>query len=413
MSARPVIPAMRRELSAVIGTSRHVILLAFFYIYGLGSALVIGSVSRGPGVIDLATVFWAGGDVAVVVGVGACLARFTRTVRELRLPVPAGTLRRVHALVGAFVIVIPIVLFRIFVPEGRELIGATLIVPLGLWLPRLGRDLGWRRGVGARGEGGRGMGAGASSTHGRHPTRSPSDVIRVFMGSAFAPIPVASGRFAARLLLWVLWGSGLMVAERGISLRPASCVVPTANWVVAVYLAVTGVGIWVWLMASLAGFFHARPAAFAELALLPGLGDAARQRRALYWAVLARPMVLWAFFSGLACLWAWSGRQDARYVELIGGALAFLALFSSYFLVLQLLGKRTVPTTKIMCAVNLCNIPFVTASLVSNAVRYMSKMPGLAGEISLGGLLIVTAIMQFMACRYAWRMARLPHPFLQ
>ena len=395
MTGVPLMPAMRRELTAVIGTSRPVILLAFFYIYGLGSALVIGSVSERPGVMDLATVFWVSGDLAVVVGVGACLARFTRTVRELRLPVPAGTLRRVYAIVGAFVIVIPIVLFRIFVPEGRELIGATLIVPLGLWLPRLGRDLGGRRWVGWR-----------TSRRGRYPIRCPSDVIRVFVGSAFAPIPVASDRFAARLLVMVLWGAGLMVVERRISLQPAS-------WAVPVYLGVTGGGVWIWLMASVAGFIHARPAVFAELALLPGLGGAVRQRRSLYWALLARPIGAWTFFSVLTCLWTWSQNHDARAVVLEVGALAFLALLSSYFIVMQLLAKRTIPTTKIMYAVQLCNTPLITANLVSSAVSYMSKMPGLVGEISLGGLLVVAAILQFTACRYARRLARLPHPFLQ
>jgi hypothetical protein len=238
-------------------------------------------------------------------------------------------------------------------------------------------------------------------------------VIRVFLGSAFAPIPVASRRFAARLLVVVLWGAGLMLAERGISIRLASWVVATASWVVPVYLGVTGVGIWVWLMTSLAGFIHARPAPFAELALLPGLGDAARQRRALYWAVLARPMGAWTFFSVLTCLWTWSQGHHARDVGLVGSALAFLALFSGYLIIVQLLAPRTVPTTTLLLVFQLCYLPLITANMVWSAVGDVFKMPSRVGMIALGGLLICTAMVQFMACRYARRLARLPHPFLQ
>jgi len=383
-------PVLRRELSATIGAPWPGFYLLIFYVYGLGSALLVGSAVHNPGVLDLATMLWVTGDLAVVIGAAASLDRFEKSARELRLPSHASTMRRMYALLCTFLVVVPTVLFGTLISDGRQLIWTTLIMPLCLLWPRLARYV--RPHGPSR--------SGVSTNNWVHPIRAPSDAIRVYLGNAYAPVPLASRVFKLRLVAAVLWTAPLIFAETDI-MRPVRGFAPY-------YLGATGGLVWAWLTTSLARFIAGRSAAFAELALLPGLGNPASQRRAFYAAALARPMYACTFFAALALMWAWSMSHDFRSIALLAFVLSFLMLLSAQNIVGQLLAKQTVRSTTLQ--VYLLSIQFYIAFvLLSRASDFAEKFT----YIFLSSLVLLAAILLVITWRHVRRLAQLPHPFVQ
>lgn len=382
---------VRRELSATIGMPWPGLYLPIFYVYGLGSALLVGSASNRSDSLDLATALWVTGDLAVSIGAAVCLDRFARSARDLRLPDPGATMRRIYAWLGTFLVIVPILLFRIFMPGGRELILATVIMPVCLGFPRLARLV--RPPGRSR--------SGAPAPGGRYPIRSPSGVIRVYVGSAFAPVPVASRAFVSRLSVAAIGLAPLLLAGSAAA-RPM-------RWLVPYYLGGSAALIWVWLMNSLARFNVNRSAQFAELALLPGLGSAASQRRAFYRAVLGPPMVVLAFFSALALMWERATSHPWRQIGFLGGVLAFLMLLSAVNIVGQLLVVRTRPTTRVM-QIYLLSLQFY-ATFIS--IRAESLLAVTFPLLFCGSLTLLSVIAVVSVVGHVRRLARLPHPFLR
>jgi len=85
--------------------------------------------------VNFATGNLAAGALATTTVAAAAMGRFTLSARELKLPSYGLVLLRSYALLLGLILIIPIVLFRIFIPEGRELVWATLATPLGCFGP--------------------------------------------------------------------------------------------------------------------------------------------------------------------------------------------------------------------------------------------------------------------------------------
>src|SRR5271170_706881 len=369
---------VRKELLATFGKQGMVLFV--LYLYSLGSSLLIGASMQKPVVLDLATDLWTAGDLAVVIGAAACMARFAKSVRDVRLPNHRHTMLRSYTLLFTLIVIFPIILFRSFIPDGRRLIWITLAMPLGLLWPQLAQLVRSRTP----------LRVGVLAKTKRYPIRSPSDAIRVYFGSAFAPVPSGSRVFKLRILGAVLLSVPLVLAETNIA-RPV-------RWLAPFYLALIAGLTWVWLMTGLARFIVGRAAAFSELALLPGLGNPACQRRAFYLAALERPMCLCAFFSLLAVLLAWSSSDALRSVAQLGAVLVFLTLFGGGNIVLQLVITRPASMPKPANQVYLLSMHFYVAVLLVNfawvlADRFIFWF--------FASLFITAAFLLFITRRYA------------
>jgi hypothetical protein len=114
-------------LLATFGTD-HVAMLCIFYVYGLGSALLLGSLEV-PAAVNLATGIWTAGALATTAVAAAAIRRFTLSALELMLPSYGLVLLRSYALLLGLIPILPIVLFRIFIPQGHQLVWVTLVTP--------------------------------------------------------------------------------------------------------------------------------------------------------------------------------------------------------------------------------------------------------------------------------------------
>jgi hypothetical protein len=384
---------VRGELLATFG--KLGLILLFMCVYSLGSSLLIGASMQRPVVLDLATDLWTAGDLAVVIGAAGCMARFAKSARELRLPDYRPVMLRSYALLLTLVVIFPIILFRIFIPDGWRLIWITLAMPLCLLWPKLARMIRSRT-----------ASHWSAFTKAKHyRIRSPSDAIRVYFGNAFAPVSIDSRVFTLRILGLVLLTVPLVLAQTDIA-RPL-------RWLAPFYLALSAGLTWVWLMTGVARFIVGRSAAFAELALLPGLGNPASQRRAFYLAALARPMRVYAFFSALALFWAWSTSHALRPVVQLAAVLVCLALFSGAIIVGQLLVRRGARTPKTTAQVSLISAQLYIAIILFNSVPVLVNLADRVTLIYYSSLLLLAAILLILTRRYARRLAQHPHPFLQ
>lgn len=384
---------VRQELLATFG--KQGLILFFLYVYSLGGSLLIGASLHKRVVLDLTTVIWTAGDLAVVIGAAAGMARFAKSARELRLPNHRKMMLRSYALLFTLVVIFPIISFRIFIPDGWRLIWITLAMPLCLFWPKLARM------IRSRTPSHWSAIAKAKCYH----IRSPSDAIRVYFGNAFAPVSIASRVFKLRILAVVLLAVPLVFAQTDVA-RPV-------RWLGPFYLALTAGLTWVWLMTGLARFIVDRESTFAELALLPGLGNPASQRRAFYLAALARPMCVNAFFSALALFWAWSTSHALRPVVKLAAVLVFLALFSGGNIVGQLLVQRSKRTHKVTGQVYLLSAQLYVAIVLFNSVSVLADLAERFILIYFSSLLLLAAILLILTARNARRLARRPHPFLQ
>jgi len=387
---------LRHELSAIYGAPKGSIPVIWYVLCFGSNFVVIAAAHTSAAVLNLLTFLWIVGAFPLVFGAAASMAQFVKSARELRLPDHRSMMLRHYALLLTLVVVAPIVLFRIFIPDGWRLIWIILGTPLGLLWPKLAQLVRSRTPSRAR-----------VHTKTRHyPTRSPSDAIRVYYGNAFAPVPMASRVFKLRILGMVLWSLPLTLAEADFA-RPV-------RWLVPFYLGLTGSLAWVWLMTGLARFNFGRGAAFAELALLPGLGNPESQRRAFYFAALARPMGLSAFFSVIAVIWEWSTTHALRPVVQLSVAMIFLVLFSGSSIIAQLLLQRTPRIPPAKQAYQLSMPIYIVFSLMYSApVLGEKRTPPSFIFIFYSCLLLLAAFQLIWTGRYVRRLAERPHPFLQ
>jgi hypothetical protein len=152
----------------------------------------------------------------------------------------------------------------------------------------------------------------------------------------------------------------------------------------------------------------------AELALLPGLGNPETQRRAFYFAALARPMCLCAFFSVIAVIWEWSTTHALRAVVQLSVALIFLMLLSGTTIIGQLLLQRTprIPPPKQVYQLSM-PIYIAFSLMYSASVLAEKRTPTLFGFLFYSCLLLLAAFALIWTGRYVRRLAERPHPFLQ
>lgn len=387
---------LRHELSAIYGAPKGLIPV-ILYSLALGSNLLVMATAHTSAVVlNLLTILWIVGAFPVVCGAAASMDQFVKSARELRLPDHRSMMLRHYALLLTLVVIVPIVLFRIFIPDGRRLIWIILATPLGLLWPKLAQLVRSRTPSRARAQ--------MKTRH--YPIRSPSDAIRVYYGNAFAPVPMASRAFKLRILTAVIWSLPLILMESDYT-RPV-------RWLVPFYLGLTGSLAWVWLMTDLARFNFGRGAAFAELALLPGLGNPESQRRAFYFAALARPMCLAALFSMIAVIWEWSTTHALRPVVQLSVALIFLMILGGGNIIGHLLLQRTARTPPIKQAFQL-SMPLYVVFLLMHSASVLSDMrtPTSFSFLFYSGLFLLAAFQLIWTGRCVRRLSERPHPFLQ
>jgi hypothetical protein len=387
---------LHHELSAIYGAPKGLIPVILYALCLGSNLLVMATAHTSAAVLNLLTLMWIVGAFPLVFGAATSMDQFVKSARELRLPDHRPMMVRHYALLLTLVVVIPIVLLRIFIPDGWPLIWIILGTPLGLLWPKLAQLV--RSGTPSRAR---------VHTKTRHyPIRSPSDAIRVYYGNAFAPVPMASRVFKLRIFGAVLWSLPLILAEADFA-RPV-------RWLVPFYLGLTGSLAWVWLMTGLARFNFGRRAAFAELALLPGLGNPKSQRRAFYFAALTRPMCLCAFFSVIAVMWEWSTTHALRPVVQLGIALIFFMLFGGGNIIGHLLLQRTPRAPPAKQAYQLSMPIYIVFSLMYSAsVLAEKRTPTSFIFIFYSCLLLLAAFQLIWTARYVRRLAERPHPFLQ
>jgi hypothetical protein len=373
-----------RELLATIGAD-HVAMLCIFYVYGLGSALLIGSLEV-PAAVNLATGIWTAGALATTAIAAAAIRRFTMSARDLRLPSYGLVLLRSYALLLGLILILPIVLFRIFIPEGHQLVWATLAALLGLLWPKLTKFV--------------------RSTFPAHAlTRfdgrlssidSPTEAIRMYIGRAFAPVSFTSRVFTLRIFVVVFWTIPFIVSIT--SARP---------WVAQWYLAITAILIWFWFMNGLAQFIQSRTAAFAELALLPGMGSPPSQRWALYRATLTLPLLACSFIAALSLLVSW--KSDAADQLLRYSLILLLVLLTNASIIIaQLLKRGSTRLTRFGLLMQLSMPIYIGPSLL----RLSPQLPGWLTYASLATVFALGASLLIVTSINIRKLARLPHPFL-
>jgi len=178
------------------------------------------------------------------------------------------------------------------------------------------------------------------------------------------------------------------------------------------YLVLTAVVGWFWLMTDLARFVRNRSGSFAELALLPGLGNAGSQRRALYRAVLVRPLLLVACCLGGGMLAAWLAWHSPERLMRFGLGCVVLLLFCATA-VLQLLNTKSATPTRIavlgQSIVPLILAPTLLQTLPSEA---WFSHPG-AQRLFIIFMLILIAVQLCLIWVSTQGLARRSHPFLE
>jgi hypothetical protein len=267
-----MIRAALRELRALLGFDLQVLLISI-YVFGLGPALVVNS-SEFPSGATAAQIIWTFWAFVIALLTGNGFNRLRTDVRTLCLPNSRAILLRAYAWLAGVVVCVPWVLFAV---SAR---GPTL----SLWslCPALSLVLGLVVSMGPLRAGRRGTRALVTPDPHHYLARSPSQIIRMYIGATFAPMPLRSRAFALLAGLILIWA--LILA---LLWAPSS---PTSRVLATTYLYGTAVGGWFVLMRDLTQFVAHRSEIYAELALLPGLGTARAQRSALYRAALGVPM---------------------------------------------------------------------------------------------------------------------------
>jgi hypothetical protein len=284
------------------------------------------------------------------------------------------------------ILILPIVLFRIFIPEGRDLVWATLATPLGLLWPKLMKF--------------------ARSTlpalslpqfDGRPPSiDSPTETIRMYIGRAFAPVSFASPVFTRRIFGVVLWSVPFVLTIT--SARP---------WVAQWYLAATAILIWLWFMNGLAQFIQSRAASFAELALLPRMGHPPSQRWALYRATLGPPLFTSSFIAAISLLVSW--KSDAPDQLLRYGLILLVVLLTNVsIIVAQLLKRGPTRLTRFGLLMQLSMPIYIGPSLL----RLSPHLPGWLTYTLLATVFAGAASLLILTWMHVRKLARLPHSFL-
>ncbi|HTT06510.1 MAG TPA: hypothetical protein VMF64_14610 [Steroidobacteraceae bacterium] len=262
------------------------------------------------------------------------------------LPDRRAVLRRTVFWLSAVIVVLPGVSFWILVPGSRAWMGLITAAPVAAALMmRLGLRL---------------LAEHSGSLDDQRPVHLPLNahqVICMFLGNPFMRLPRGlRTRIAASLglLLWATPAALCLIR----STRPS-------KYLLMAYLGLSAIALWSWFMVALARFGSHRSGNFAELALLPGLGDASQRRHALYRAVLERPLLLALCGLGSFLLYEfWRSHAPGR----VGGSIlcCIVLLLVCCAMVFQLLmtkgstGKRFA----VASAVNATIIPLVLSQSV-------------------------------------------------
>jgi len=380
------------ELLATFGFEGFAPLCAV-YVFTLGPALLVGT-SHLPGSAAFAVGLWTSGAFIIALASGFCLSRFAWDVRELRLPAYRHVLFRIVSALVSMTLVLPVVLFWILVPGARHWILLILAAHLGLVLPITLRLIRFK---------GR-MHRASLARAPRYSVRSASEAIGMFIGRSYSPLPTEP-----RALCFLAVGVFGWSAPLALLLTSTH---PLWNDLAPLYVALTVVLSWGWFMTGLARFARNRLGSFAELALLPGLGDSANQRRALYRAALTRPLVMVACGLVVGILTvgsAWhSPVQLARFS--LGGAILLTFCVSAVFQLLNLKSAVTIRTAVFMQSI----VPLILAPTLLQflpAQAWLSH-PGAQRWFFITAFIMI-AVPICTIWIYARGLARQPHPFLE
>jgi hypothetical protein len=379
-----------KELLATFGMERLTSLWVV-YLFCLGSALVIGS-TRLRALAAMATVLWTVGALVITLVARQSFLRFAAAAREIRLPDYTSVLKRSHAWLLGLTLALPILLFWSLIPEGRYWLCITLLVPLGVqsatFFGRSHSNEASRQSA-------------AAVRAGNAPLRSPGRTIRMFIGRAYAPVFIRSRTFSVKASCVVLWSVSLWLI-----------LISTALVWMEIYVALTALGVWTWYLRSLGQFVRGRPGAYGELALLPGLGNVAAQKRGLYWAVLAPPLASLAGLIGVGLLAAYGVDHSAAH--LIGRSVgwAIFLLYCAYGILQLVFSKRTVTTWEALALPSF--VPLVIAPTLFRAPPIHAWFaPSPLERILLITLFLFAVVPVCLLWIYVYGLARSPHPFLE
>jgi len=221
---------------------------------------------------------------------------------------------------------------------------------------------------------------------------SAARVIRTFLGAPYAPL---SGRLQLRLLLSLALVVGALTAWS--SWRSSW----HTGWRVGImaWLAFA----WLSFAARLAVLRHMNGER-AELALLPGLGDASAQRRALYRASLGPPLLIVAAAAPLAAAAAFRESVPLAAIIAAGFWLASTVLLGVSYIA-AVLAKSTAPKIYGTSAALLATM---LAIWWLHGSAYNLMFPGPLGWI----LYLPVAWAAVALVIYARRLASYPHPLV-
>ena len=374
-----------KELLATFGMDR-IVALCVVYVLCLEAAVVLGS-SQLRGTAAMATVLWTVGALVITLVARQSFSRFRSDAREIRLPDYGGVLQRSHAWLLGLVLVLPILLFWLLIPEGRYWICLTLIAPLGLQSSTLLRRF--------RSYGPSRRAASVSSI------RSSSQAIRMFIGRPYAPLSIRSRAFAGRALCVVFWSVPL-----GFTLNSAAL-----TWS-EVYLSLTAVIGWMWFVYSLGQFVRGREASYGELALLPGLGSLAARRRGLYWGVLAPPLLSLSCLIGIGLLAAHLAGYSAEHLLRTGFGCAVLLMYCALGILALLFTKRTVSAKFALLLPSFAQI-VVAPTLLRVLTSHTWSLHSALDRLVFASQLLFTVIPLCLIWIYVRGLAKRPHPFLE
>jgi hypothetical protein len=381
-----------KELLATIGLDRLAALCGV-YVCSLAPALLLGSSKLSEAVV-VALVLWTTAAVIIALAAGYCFSRFRSDAREILMPCYQHVLRRSVVWLLSLTLALPSLLFWILVPSTHFGPWLILAAPLAFLLPM------WLRPMRLGGR----LRQSHKASVSRYSARLPSQAIGMFIGRPYAPLPSASWTLGLVALVSLLWIAPLVLMLTSAS-EPWSDFAP-------LYLALTAIAGWGWFMIDLARFARNRTGSFAELALLPGLGNALSQRRALYRAALVRPLLLLFCCLAAGMLMAWSAWHTPARIVRFGVGCAVLLLFCAAS-VLQLLNAKTTTPTRV-AVLSQSIVPMILAPTLLQTLPSEAwfSHPG-AQRLFLIFMLILTAVPVYTIWIYSRGLARRPHPFLE
>lgn len=390
---RPFAPG---EWSATLGLDALAPLLGV-YVFSLVPALLIASAPLQHAVI-VGVIIWTGGALMITAGCAYCLSRFHRHATGLLLPIRRAVLMRAIAAWTAIVVVLPAISFWTLVPGSQHwtvlIAAAPIVAALTVSCCLRAYPARERRRDG-------------NSVRGKAPTAV--QVMAMFLGSPFTRFPSGLRARAAAALGLALWAT-----------PPALCLMLSARaarFLIIAYLVLTVVVTWGWFMVALARFASHRAGNFAELALLPGLGDATQRRRALYRAALTRPLLLLfcalSVFIGVA---GWHSHSASGIGRLaLSGVVLLLFWCGGIFQLLLTAKEGAGRRVRVISTINATLVPLVLSQGVVQALSgpassWLSR-PG-AQWLSLLLLGLLASAPLLMIWLYTSGVARQPHPFL-